>query len=156
MVGPTTPDQCGQNTVLGRGQVFIIGHHNIIAIAGTTAYNISLNHEVYANNSMVDISEIGSTTPNDHNLTALACVTAWRPCCKANRTGQWYFPNGTTVPIQGTGPERATHFYRNRDDNGTVNLNRVNEEVVSPTGIFCCVVPDATGEDTQLCVDIGG
>ena len=35
-----------------------------------------------------------------------------------------------------------TTFYRNRGDDGTVNLNRLNTNVITPTGLFCCEVPD--------------
>ena len=75
------------------------------------------------------------------------------PCCATNpnRAGQWYYPNGTQIPTLGA----ATTFYRNRGDGGTVNLNRLNSDVMSPTGLFCCVVPDATGVDQTVCVDIG-
>ena len=70
-----------------------------------------------------------------------------------NRAGQWLFPDGSFVPVVGT----ATTFYRNRGpgDDGTVNLNRLNDDVMMPTGQFCCVVPDATGAVQTLCVNIG-
>ena len=114
---------------------------------------------VLANNSVIPITEIGETDttvplpPNSNN--GLQCITDRRPCCQArsNRFGEWYFPGGmTTVPAQGV----ATSFYRNRGDDGTVNLNRVNATVMMPTGLFCCVVPDATSTDTTTtCINIG-
>ena len=98
---------------------------------------------VYVNNSVIPITNIGQT--------ALQCVTDKRPCCKNSAVGQWYFPNGTTVPIQGV----ATTFYRARGDDGTVNLNRqVNSNIVSPSGLFCCVVPDAVGVDEIVCANV--
>ena len=67
------------------------------------------------------------------------------------QTGEWFFPGGRKVPL-GTGPT----FYRNRGrDDGTVNLNRVNTNVMSPTGLFCCVVPDATDVDQTVCITLG-
>ena len=69
-----------------------------------------------------------------------------------NRFGNWYFPDGTTTVPNQSG---ATSFYRNRGDDGTVNLNRLNAGVMSPTGQFCCVVPDTTGVDQTVCADIG-
>ena len=55
------------------------------------------------------------------------------------------------VPVQGT----ASTFYRNRGrDDGTVNLNRLNTTVVMPTGLFCCVVPDATGVMQRICASV--
>ena len=92
---------------------------------------------VYTNNSVVPITEIGTTSN-----TGLQCITDRRPCCGTppDRLGQWYFPNGTTVPIAGG----STTFYRTRGDDGTVNLNQPSG-VMSPTGLFCCEVPNAAG-----------
>ena len=112
---------------------------------------------MYANNSVISITEIGesdtsSTTPLQNSNSGLQCITDRMPCCRSpiNRAGEWFFPNGTVIP----GPNvPAVTFYRNRgEDNGTVNLNRVNN-VMSPTGLFCCVVPDATGTSQTLCTD---
>ena len=75
------------------------------------------------------------------------------PCCRfhPNRAGEWFYPNGTVVEHQAYG----TVIYRNRGyDDGTVNLNRAND-VMSPTGLFCCVVPDATGTNQTVCANIG-
>ena len=112
---------------------------------------------MYANNSAIQITEIGETNtampppPNSNN--GLQCITDRIPCCASvfNRFGQWYFPDGTLVPTQG----EATTFYRNRGDDGTVNLNRLNTNVMMPTGLFCCVVPDAAGDTQPLCANIG-
>ena len=49
----------------------------------------------------------------------------------------------------------AATFYRNRGEDGTVNLNRFNSDVMMPTGRFCCVVPDAMNVDHTVCVNIG-
>ena len=45
-------------------------------------------------------------------------------------------------------------FYRNRGDDGTVNLNRLSG-IVMPTGLFCCVVPDSIGITNRVCANIG-
>ena len=45
-------------------------------------------------------------------------------------------------------------FYRNRGDNGKVYLNRPTS-TLSPTGQFCCEVPDVTDTNQILCVFIG-
>ena len=113
---------------------------------------------VYANNSVIPITEIGETDttvplpPNSNN--GLQCITDRRPCCQArsNRFGEWYFPGGmTTVPTRGG----ATSFYRNRGDDGTVNcnLNRVYEAMM-PTGLFCCEVPDIIDVMQRICANI--
>ena len=84
--------------------------------------------------------------------SGLQCITDMMPCCKTpNIVGEWYYPNGTPVPIQ----NNAATFYRNRGDDGTVNLNRLNDGVMSPTGMYCCEIPNAAGMDTSLCISIG-
>ena len=112
--------------------------------------HLSLNGVVYANNSAIPITEIGQT--NTISNTGLQCITDKRPCCVSNRAGEWYFPDGTTtVPIQ----VNATSFYRNRGDDGTVNLNRLNTTNMMPTGLFCCEVPDAAAVLQRVCTNIG-
>jgi hypothetical protein len=114
--------------------------------------HLLLNGTRYANNSEILIFEIGqvnSEAESDVN-EALQCVTNKMPCCRSDRIGQWYFPNGMLVSVKG----RSQFFYRDRGDNGTVNLNRVSENVMSPTGQFCCVVPDSNGTNQTLCVNI--
>ena len=104
---------------------------------------------VYANNSVIPITEIGETTSN----SGLQCNTDRRPCCATLpfRFGEWYFPDGTAVPILGA----ATTFYRSRGDEGTVNLNRLSTSVTSPTGWFCCEVPDNSEVVQTICANIG-
>ena len=45
-------------------------------------------------------------------------------------------------------------FHRNRDNDGNINLFRMRDNVISPTGRFCCEVEDATGANQTLCVII--
>ena len=113
----------------------------------------------YTNNSVILITEIEQTTTSNGvtdttSNNGLQCITDRRPCCAAlsNRHGEWLFPNGDTVPGVLQNP---TTFYRNRGDDGTVNLNRLNSDVMMPTGRFCCVVPDATDVEQTLCAHIG-
>ena len=109
---------------------------------------------IYANNSVIPITEIGETDPITAQNEGLQCVTDRRPCCGTppNRFGEWYFPNGTAVPSIGS----ARSFYRSRGDDGTVNLNHhINDNLMSPAGHFCCEVPDATDTAQVVCVYIG-
>ena len=129
-------------------------HEICFCIVGAEVY-FSLNGEEYrSNNSDIDITRIGNSDL-DFNYTPLICITNKRPCCKDNKTGEWYFPDGSVVPIRGKESDRATDFYRNRGDDGMVNLNRVSEDVLSPTGTFCCVVLVDSGENATLCANIG-
>jgi hypothetical protein len=88
-----------------------------------TGVYLSLRGAVYANNSAIPIAEIGQTNSTSNTGHGLHCITDRMPCCAALaiRTGEWLFPNGVTIvpgPLQS-----PTTFYRNRGDDGTVNLN---------------------------------
>ena len=124
-------------------------HSSVSTSAGVY---LSLSGTVYANNSVIPITEIGETI--DSSNTGLQCITDRMPCCATlpNRAGDWYYPDGTAVPTMGG----ATSFYRNRGDDGTVNLNRLSD-TMSSTGLFCCQVPNATNIDPRVavCVNIG-
>ena len=109
-----------------------------------------LKEVVYPNNSFITITEIGNVYRQPMN-NALQCVTDLMPCCKLARIGEWYFPNGTRVPLLGDG---ATAFYRSRGLDGTVNLHQLNANITQPTGLYCCRFPDATGANQTLCINI--
>ena len=101
----------------------------------TTSVYLELNGNVYPNNSVISLSEVGE------NGDALLCKTDLVTCCAIppNRFGEFYYPDGETVLIQNAGHG----FYRNRGAQ-EVRLNR-REGVTSPTGRFHCAVPDASG-----------
>ena len=115
---------------------------------------LSLRGTVYANNSVIPITEIGETNPDTTLNEGLQCITDRMPCCRnAFRTGEWYMytSDRTMVP----GPSTSVSFYRNRGyDDGTVNLNR-NAGVTMPTGLFCCEVPDTNEDVRPICANIG-
>ena len=102
----------------------------------------SLRGRIYQNNSVVTLGDIGE------NDTALLCMTTFTACCRAPYTvengsglGNWYFPNGTTVPSSGVS-SRGTHwdFYRTIGQMVVV-LNRRRGGV---EGIYSCKIPDST------------
>jgi hypothetical protein len=114
---------------------------------------LSLKGDIYANNSAIQITQIGETNPNTDLNDGLQCITDRMPCCRTHsfQAGEWYMytPNRITVP----GPSTAASFYVNRGyDDGTINLNR-NSTVMTPTGLFCCEVPNAAGEIQPLCAN---
>lgn len=91
------------------------------------------------------VSEIGEGN------NALLCITDLLQCCRGNQIGtlgEWLYPNGSLVQDKYSGD----NFYRNRG-NSTVQLNHRNNDT-SPTGQFCCVVPDATFMNTSVCANI--
>ena len=72
------------------------------------------------------------------------------PCCQSpSAYGEWYDPEG--MPLMENSVELQSH----RDNNGNINLFRVNNDFMSPTGRFCCVVEDATNISQTLCINIG-
>ena len=108
---------------------------------------------------MIGITTNEGTLPyldtNEHENNGLQCITDKPDCCRVGRIGEWYFPDRTRVPILGYASNRATTFFRNRGDNdNSVNLNRVSSDVMSPTGQFCCMVPDSTNTDQTVCANI--
>lgn len=100
-----------------------------------------------------DILPINSIGEND---MALICMTDRRNCCKSSISGEWYYPNGTQVPIG----RDNWRFYRNRKDNpDQVLLNqRIDHEDPSEPGVYCCAIPDKDNncDITQnICVNLG-
>ena len=103
------------------------------------------------NNSNILISEIGGGDDG-----ALVCVTDLIQCCHGGATPsgvggleEWFYPNGSAIPVSG----RGFDFYRSRGT-GIVGIHRRNN-TISITGQFCCVVPDATFTNSNICVNIG-
>ena len=89
----------------------------------------------YQNNSNVILEDIGEGDD------ALFCISNQTACCSSPYTGDmgalgnWYFPNGTTVPCAGLGSD----IYRTRDQM-VVYLHRVRG---GEEGIYRCEIPDA-------------
>ena len=100
---------------------------------------------MYANNSLIIVTDI------EEGGDSMKCLTDRRPCCRRPGIGEWYFPNGTAVPIPYAA---ATSFYRLRSSEGYVYLNRLNSDITHPVGRFCCVVPDALDVIQTLCINI--
>ena len=124
---------------------------NSIYSTSTGGVRLLLRGEQYLNNSGVMISSIGEG--ND----ALMCVTDKPDCCRSpytsqhhdfERFGEWYLPNGSSVRTSGHGHD----FYRDRGFQ-TVRLNHRNNAMY-PTGIFHCELPDITGTNRTLYVEL--
>ena len=97
----------------------------------------------------------------DALATPLVCNTDLRPCCRMGTgtgtvvAGHWYYPNGTEVP--GNGPTEGKYdLFRIRGLNdGTVNMFRRRDGIISPFGQYCCEIPDNKSIIQTLCVNIG-
>ena len=111
---------------------------------------LSLRGIHITNNSYVDIDDIGEGDDG-----ALLCVTDLMQCCRGSETGgrgglgEWLYPDGTNVLLE----RDSDNFYRNREHN-TVRLNRRNN-AISPTGLYCCEVPDSTFTMQRVCANVG-
>ena len=100
----------------------------------------------YRNGGNVLLTDIG-----EGENGALLCVTDLVPCCDAASgrvAGQWLYPNRSPVLVEGAGGD----LYHDRGPN-VVRLHRRNN-VTSPTGQFCCEVPDATAVSKTTCINI--
>ena len=87
-------------------------------------------------------------------VDALQCTTDRAGCCRGSdgeRAGEFYFPDGTQVPILGDNPSIRT-YYRTRD-HGLIRLNRRDNGM--ETGQFRCEIPDASGTTVNLFIIIG-
>ena len=85
------------------------------------------------------------------NNNALLCHTDKTDCCN-NRIGEWYFPNGNKVQIMGIDRNTDHYFYRNRGSK-VVRLHRVMDP--PERGRFSCEVPDSSGKNQTIYVNIG-
>ena len=111
-------------------------------------FDFLLGGQLYPNNSVVTLTDIGDR----FNGPALFCLTPSTDCCsvsetpnEATVTREWYLPDGTLLSSAGTAFSReqvssAVSLYRNG--------------ATSPTGVFRCDVPDASGTSQSIFVGI--
>ena len=121
----------------------------MILMSMHTGVYLSLGEAIgLRNNTCIPITDIGTLPPQQ-----LVCTSDRKPCCQDQpHYGEWKFPNGSRVKHL---MEGAIAFHSNRDNNGNVNLYRVNSDVRLPGGRFCCEIPDSYDTNKTLCVDIG-
>ena len=114
----------------------------------SAAVHAFLRGRVYSNNSDILITDIGE------GQNALLCLTSLIQCCHDSDTpsgegtlGRWLYPNGSTIGEMSKGE----YFYTDRGSS-MVRLNRRNN-VTSPSGQFCCEIPDTFFTDTRFCMN---
>jgi hypothetical protein len=102
---------------------------------------------VHAAYGQIPIADVGEGSASGG---ALLCMTNKPMCCDDTppnrRQGEWFYPNGTKVGIPASGDD----FYRNRGTS-VVRLNRRNN-VMQPTGLYCCEVATISDEDARICI----
>lgn len=113
---------------------------------------MSLKGALILNNGYVDIDDIGEYSD------ALLCHTNKMDCCRTDtdkmttKAGEWYFPDGSPLKIKKDNSHLTSYFFRDREFQ-VVRLNRVHSP--SEYGKFYCIVPNATGRDQTIYVNIG-
>jgi len=126
--------------LLGTGMLWLMcwsGHKAY----GQETVGFTLNGVSYPNNSIVNITEIGTGS------AALRCTTTLLGCCHSGTNG-WFFPNGDEVMRSESLP-----YYRTREQNpGALLLHRNSEGTT--TGIFRCDVPVTSSTTQSLYVGV--
>ena len=105
----------------------------------------------YSNNGEIIITGIGTTKRPAVNGEGapLLCYTDNAQCCNSSELGRWFLPDGSLI---GTESE-AGDFYIDRGQS-VVSLNRRNN-ATSPTGRFCCEIPNARSINNRVCANLG-
>lgn len=105
-----------------------------------------LNGQFYANGSSIMLSDVGEDDK------AILFKTEFTACCKEERIGECYYPDGTPVDVKAANDP----LYRNRG----LQLIRLNNRqqpstgLPAPSGLYCCSIPDPIGELQDVCVSI--
>ena len=103
-----------------------------------------LNGTSYPSGSTVLRTDIGEGD------AALRCTTDRAGCCTGERAGEFYYPDGTQVPVSLNDLTRT--YYRNRFSGG-ITLNRRDNGTI--TGEFRCAIPNPSGTMVNLFIYIG-
>ena len=96
--------------------------------------------------NIILISDIGTSATPD----GLICTSNRKPCCHKD-IGGWYFVNGSRFQEIASQSLPPMTFYERKSE-GNISLYRVNDDVIAPTGQFCCKVTDDTDANHTLCV----
>ena len=102
-----------------------------------------LNGTVYANGSVIQASDIGSSEK------CLRCITDKTDCCgRPNRAGQYFYSDDSQVRTQGAGDP----LYRGRGVQHICLHRRGTGSI--PLGTYRCNIPDSNDEDQNLFITI--
>ena len=103
-----------------------------------------LDGNLYPNNSLVDLDEIGSGTK------ALFCLTNNINCCENPSQGDWFGPTIRTVEEMDT----TDDFYTSRG-RSVIYLNKVaTSSSQTQSGVFYCRIPDDDGNNRTIYIGI--
>ena len=120
----------------------------------STGLYFTLSNNVHLPGDTIPMTDVGDGFPGTSNPgPSLVCVTSNvnRNCCRggdhhgSGAVGNWLYPNGTIVPGNSGNPDgdftRSSHTEQ-------IHLNRKRPDVISPTGVYTCQVPD--GSNTEM------
>ena len=110
---------------------------SLVEVHSQSFPRLSFTSQTLANNSYVDISQVG-------NVGSIQCITDLATCCsgiQGQHRGDWYFPDGDRLPFAGDGDIIVETRYAQR-----VDLRR-RSNVNSPTGIYRCDIPTTDVHD---------
>ena len=103
-----------------------------------------LRGRTYTNGTRIRLGSVG------HGDEAALIIKTENPnCCKSQRLGECYYPNGDLVRVRAAGDQ----LYRNRGKQ-LIRLNRQgcsSSSRQAPIGLYCCIVPD---KEHRVCVNI--
>ena len=122
---------------------------SLVEVHSQTFPRLSFMGQTLANNSYVDISQVGRPNIPDGG-ESVQCITDLSTCCTNGQgfhRGDWYFPNGDRLPFNA--PDVGIFEFRGSQ---RVDIRRRNN-ANSPTGIYHCDVPtNAVHDDSDISV----
>ena len=146
------------SNVIAQGNFYLycIGVFNyIISLAPpSTGLYFNLNGTIYLPGDTIPITDVGDSFLGDITNQvdpgpSLVCVTSNvnNMCCRgadhrgSGSVGNWIYPDGTIVIGNTADPNgdftRSSHYQQ-------IRLNRKRPDVMSPTGVYTCEVPDGS------------
>ena len=144
------------------GQCELLPYMKMLTIYDIAAEQfVSFKPDIYPIGSKVfsleDIGELPSTSSAPYSSSelgnVLVCRTDRSPCCatKRNRCGE-----GTHNDMNISNRGKNEDYFRTRDNVQQIHLNlRAMYSGTRRTGVFCCVLPDASSVTQMQCVEIG-
>ena len=109
---------------------------------GAGDVRFSLRNITYRNNSIVMIEDIG-----EHD-DALLCMTDLNKTNSSNAFGNWFFPNGTTIPSDTE--NNQSDIYRSRDE----MVVRMHRRRGGEEGIYRCEIPDSVNVTQSIYIGV--
>ncbi len=143
------------NVAQGNFYLYCIGVFNyIISLAPpSTGLYFNLSGTIYLPGDTIPITDVGDGFLPGYSYNqvdpgpSLVCVTSNvnTMCCRggdhpgSGAVGNWLYSNGTIVLGNSANPNgdftRSSHYQQ-------IRLNRKRNDVMSPTGVYTCEVPD--------------